>query len=145
MSVNYSRPISSPQSPNVNQVLISVVHQHPLKMSPAEFHHLERFKLISRELTNSTAVTAAAGNKQSLIIGGSIGLFIALCALIYVIKPPVMMYLRKRRQTKEMEGYSLELQQARQKKAAERVDDGEGGKDGDVEGKEKGKASEAQG
>ena len=106
-------------------------------MSPAEFHHLERFKLIPRELTNSTAVTAAAGNKQSL--------FIALCALIYVIKPPIMMCLRKRHQAKEMEGYSLELQKARQKKAAERVDDGEGGKDGDVEGKGKGNASEVQG
>ena len=145
MSVNYSRPISRPQSPTVNQVLISIVHQHPFKMSPAEFHHLERFELIPRQFTNSTEVTAAAGNKQGLIIGGSIGLFIALCALIYVVKPPVMQYLRKRRQAKEMEGYSLELQKARQKKAAELVDDGEGGKDEDVEGKGKGKASEVQG
>ena len=117
-------------------------------MSPAEFHHLERFKLMPRELTNSTAVTAVAAaedNTLGLVIGGSIGIFIALCALIYVVKLPVKHYLRKRRQAKEMEGYSLELQKARQKRAAERVDAGEGGKDEVVEGKGKGKASEVQG
>lgn len=45
-----------------------------------------------------------------------------ICAITFMVQGFLRRYLKRRRQGKEMEGYSLELQEARRVEAAERVD-----------------------
>ena len=93
-------------------------------MSPAELHHLEHSKAIDLK-TASTAAAAANANRTGLIIGGSIGIFMVVCAFTYVCQDQLRRYLRKRRQAKEMKSYSLELQKTRREHSAAWDDDGE--------------------
>lgn len=45
-----------------------------------------------------------------------------ICAVTFMVQGLLRRYLKRRRQGKEMEGYSLELQEARREEAAGRVD-----------------------
>jgi hypothetical protein len=95
-------------------------------MTPTEFPHLQRSDVFVREHDQPTAAAAHVDRKW-LIIGGSIGLFMLICAITFMVQGFIRCYLKKRRQGKEVEGYSLELQEARREKAAERVDNGDEG------------------
>ena len=95
-------------------------------MTPTEFHRLQGSHVYAREQDQSAAA-AAHVDRKGLIIGGSIGLFMLVCAITFVVQGFLRRHLKKQRQAKEMEGYSLELQEARRQKAAERVDNREEG------------------
>ncbi len=90
-------------------------------MTPIEFYYYQRSDVFARERDQPAAASAHV-DRKNLIIGGSIGLFMFICAITFMVQGYLRRYLKKRRQGKEMEGYSLELQEARREKAAERVD-----------------------
>lgn len=90
-------------------------------MTPTEFHRLQRLDVFTRELDQPTTA-AAHVDQKALIIGGSIGLFMLVCAITFMVQGFLRRHLKKRRQAKEMEGYSLELQEARRQKATDRVE-----------------------
>lgn len=90
-------------------------------MTSTEFNRQQRLDVFTREL-GQPAAAAAHVDQKALIIGGSIGLFMLICAITFMVQGFLRRHLKKRRQAKEMEGYSLELQETRRQKAAERVD-----------------------
>jgi len=95
-------------------------------MTPTLFHRLQRSVVFARE-HDQPATSAPNVDRKCLIVGGSIGLLMLICAVTFLVQGTLRHYFKKRRQAKEMEGYSLELQEARREKAAERVNNREEG------------------
>jgi len=81
-------------------------------MTPTEFHRRQRSDVFARR-NDEPAAAAANVDKKDLIIGGSIGLFMVICAITFMVQGYLRRCLKKRRQAKEVEGHSLELQKIR--------------------------------